>query len=533
MAFLTHSPDLTQPQPPFPPVARTRTRTRDMYTRSSPEDVRIRSSDNITFYIHKPLLVYASPIFKDMFDLCASHPQPSSPSPPSRRSPPLLTATGAADDGDDLLLFVDDATSTEEAAQSSHQHHSPSSAADITLSEPASTLSLLFAHLDPTIDMTRDSRTMTIDDVWLCMSAAVKYQMDGVLVRLRSVLTSPSSSSSPPVATPPLFLHNSQQRQPIPISSADPVDGDGGLVVLDPLPASVLAYQFGFLPELRMALRELAKCHIRHLMLSSSAAAPHTDTPGGSAGGGGTTMMWQVGVPLILLRYIPQLRRARARWFISKARLLYHLPTMDDYPTSTHPSTSASDTRFTSPSSSWWFWGSKNTENDDGDGYHRSKGGNEQANRNRKQGGKGGRRGSECTQCMRYRALHLHEVCNVLVDHPSWDVFRHQLFHSGSYSPFNTTYHQHQSEDEDDTAYENENWSESGLGGHGGRVGAGTTMVHCVCGASTIPLDAHPRLVLDWTQWERDAKRLEQELPIWPPPSLATTTTTTTTAAGF
>ncbi|KAG8810646.1 hypothetical protein FRC17_002846 [Serendipita sp. 399] len=517
MASLMHSPDSTQPQAPFSSVARTRTRTRDMHIRLSPEDVQIRSSDNVTFYIHKPLLVYASPIFKDMFDLCTSHPQP--PSPPRR--PP--SSVPAVDDDNGLPLLVND-----ETAQSSHHHQS--SAADITLSEPASTLSLLFAHLDPTA-MARDvlATTMTIDDVWLCMSAAVKYQMDGVLLRLRSVLTSPSSSSSS-VATSTLPLHTSQQQQSVSIPVVSTSAGDGGLVVHNPLPASVLAYQFGFLPELRLALRELAKCHIRHLMLSSSAAAPHTDTPGGSTGGGGTTMIWQAGVPLILLRYILQLRRARARWFISKARLLYQLPTMDDYPPSTHPSTSASgDTRFTSPSSSWWFWGSTNTENDAGVGYHRSKGGNEQTNRDRKQGGKGGGRGSGCTQCMRYRALHLHEVCNVLVDHPSWDVFRHQLFHSGSYSP----HHQRRNEDEDDDGGGGGGgYSENSSEGHG-RAGVRTTMVHCVCGSPTIPLDAHPRLVLDWTQWERDAKRLEQELPVWPPPSLATTTTTTTTAAGF
>ncbi|KAG8818952.1 hypothetical protein FRC17_010660 [Serendipita sp. 399] len=494
------------PTQPSPPVARTH--PRDMHTRSSSEDVRIRSSDNVTFYIHKPLLVYASPIFKDMFDLCTSHPQ--SPSP-SRHRPSSLPAD---DDDDSLPLLVNDAASTNEAAQSSHQHHSPSSAADITLSELPSTLSLLFAHLDPTTTQDSLTTTMTIDDVWLCMSAAVKYQMDGVLLRLRSVLTSPSSSSSPSVATPTLFLHNYQQQQPIPISSADPGDGDGD---------SVLAYQFGFLPESRMALKELAKCHIRHLMLFSSTAVPYMDTPGGSISGGGTTIMWQVGVLLILLRYILQLRCARARWFISKARLFYHLPTMDDYPPSPHPSSSG-DARPTSTSSSWWFWGSTNTENDDGVGYQRNTDGNEQTNRDRKQGG-GGRRGSGCTQCMRYRAPHLHEVCNVIVDHPSWDVFRHQLFHSGSYSPYNTTHHQRQNEDEDDDGGYSENSSE----GHGGRTGAGTTMVHCVCGAPTIPLDAHPRLVLDWTQWERDAKRLEQELPFWHPPSLATTTI----AAGF
>ncbi|KAG8820279.1 hypothetical protein FRC18_011770 [Serendipita sp. 400] len=418
----------------------------DLYPRSSPEDVSIRSSDNVIFYVHRPVLAYASPIFKDMFDLCTS--------PPLPLPPPSEDEATEEDDNNDIQ--------TENKSDSI-----------ITLSEPASTLSILFHHLDPILSP--PPKALSIDELWMCMIAAVKYQMDGVLTRLRIALTWPTTRSATARRTASSLIHNGARELNV------------ALVTSDPFPASVLAFQFGFVPELRMALKEMAKCHIRFLLIRRNEGEISNTDPGSSdnnasAGSGRRRMMWEVGVPLVLLQYILQLRRARALWFISKVRLLYKQPTMQTIrATTTHNPALTSSTSW-----SWFGWASNGSPTDvvvDGNGNE----------------------GRGCAQCMRYRALHLHEVCKALVDHPSWTTFRHQLFHRSPPSSF--LY-----DDADSTDGNNEEREGEEDKGLSERVKCGN------CGLSTIPFDENPRFVFEWTNWERDAARLEQELPVWPPP---------------
>jgi hypothetical protein len=181
------------------------------------------------------------------------------------------------------------------------------------------------------------------------------------------------------------------------------------LIVSNPLPVAVLAHTFSFYEELRMAMRELARIHIDLIVRNEQECL----------------------LPAVIFQYILQLRRQRSIWFKAKARLI------NQYPISSPPSGPST------PTSSSFFGG--------GAGYATPR---------------------DCTQCMRYRANHIHDACVKVDDQPSWGTFKAEIQRT-----HNNT---------------------------------------CSCGALNIPTNI-AKFNVEFNKWEEEAKLMETELPEWPP----------------
>lgn len=189
----------------------------------SSDDAIIESSEGVRFTVNRQLLCYASPVFKDMYEIAPSF------------------------------------SSVKQA---------------VKLSESAAVLRMLLAYLDPKMS---SPPTLPIGTLWECIEASKKYHITALISRFRAILTSPT------------ILHGDR-----------PIN----LIILNPLPVAVLAHAFEFTEELRMTLRELARCHINVLMRNKQ----------------GCTL------PSVLFQYILQLRRSRAIWLKAKAKSLLYLP---------------------------------------------------------------------------------------------------------------------------------------------------------------------------------------------------------------
>lgn len=210
-------------------------------------DVRLIASDGVTIYTTRALLTMVSPVFRDMYGL-SPYTQPSSSG-------------------------EDDTT-------------------EISLAENGATLAAVFAYADPT---TLDPPALSIAQLFDAMSAAQKYLMEGTLARLRSALNAPTVICSPATQS------QTATRQALSPTLPQGHQRVTTLLQSEPLPAAVLCHTFGFIPELRLALRELARVHIEMIICNNQDCT----------------------LPAILFQHILKQRRARASWFKIKAKLLF------------------------------------------------------------------------------------------------------------------------------------------------------------------------------------------------------------------
>jgi hypothetical protein len=205
----------------------------------------------------------------------------------------------------------------------------------------------------------------------------------------------------------------SPSPSPSPISTPKMSSRPINLIVSNPLPVAVLAHTFSFYEELRMAMRELARIHLDLIVRNEQECV----------------------LPAVVFQYILQLRRQRSIWLKTKARLI------NQYPISSPQSASSASTSGSLSSSI--FGG--------GPGYAAPR---------------------ECTQCMRYRANHIHDACVKVDDQPSWGIFKAEIQRT-----------------------------------HNNK---------CSCGALTIPTNIE-KFNVEFNKWEEEAKLMESELPEWPP----------------
>lgn len=140
----------------------------------------------------------------------------------------------------------------------------------VKLTEDTETLEALFQHMDPNLA----PPSMDIKRLWAVVTAAQKYHMDGTIQKLRSSIVRPT------------IIKDSRNIN---------------LVQSNPLPIVVLSNAFNFDEERRMALKELARCHIDFLLKNEQDCT----------------------LPSSIFQYVLQLRRARAQWLKAKARQLF------------------------------------------------------------------------------------------------------------------------------------------------------------------------------------------------------------------
>lgn len=236
------------PAPPRYPSSRASLRSENLDTKPPKEssDVHLIASDGATIYTSRALLTMVSPIFKDMYGL----------------SP-----------------FIQSSSSEEDTTE-------------ISLAETGATLATVFAYADPT---TPDPPALSIAQLFDAMSAAQKYLMEGTLARLRTALNAPTVICSPATQS------QTATRQALSPALPQAHQRVTTLLQSEPLPAAVLCHTFGFIPELRLALRELARVHIEMIICNNQDCT----------------------LPAILFQHILKQRRARAAWFKIKAKLLF------------------------------------------------------------------------------------------------------------------------------------------------------------------------------------------------------------------
>ncbi|KIM31162.1 hypothetical protein M408DRAFT_327451 [Serendipita vermifera MAFF 305830] len=213
-------------------------------------DVRLLSSDGVPIYTSRALLAMISPVFRDMYELGPY------------------------------------------TQQSSSEEDEPT---EINMAENSGTLAILLAYADPT---TLNPPTLNISQLFDSMAAAQKYLMEGTLSRLRTALNAPTVIGSP---APVLSHHQSVTRRALVPESPQAQQRVTTLLLSSPLPAAVLCHTFGFIPELRLALRELARVHIEMITSNNQDCI----------------------LPAVLFQFILKQRRARATWFKVKAKLLF------------------------------------------------------------------------------------------------------------------------------------------------------------------------------------------------------------------
>ncbi|PVG00438.1 hypothetical protein CPB86DRAFT_666711, partial [Serendipita vermifera] len=242
-------------------------------------DVCLVSRDGVKFYINRAIITYTSDTFSEMFRIPFNG--------------------GYDNDSDEEPEII------------------------IQLSEDADTINALFSCADPTMKQPN----LSVSQLWHTLTAAQKYQMEKVIHHLRKTLTAPKilqttlppsssssslSSSSEPTKTFQSSSTPSSRRQSTGQSVSLPVN----LIISNPLTVAILCHAFSFTDELRMALRELTRAHIRLLIKDGG------DDYSSSGLGDGS----DYSIPSTLFRYILSLRKLRAEWFRAKALLLLTYP---------------------------------------------------------------------------------------------------------------------------------------------------------------------------------------------------------------